>query len=93
MKTTNLTAACMIVAMSTVFASASFAEFEDPEEPPIGCLSDDCEEPDPPTKGNNGWGNGIDGENPGSDEGPASQVTTKQNEAVWEKFEGKFDGR
>lgn len=83
----NLTVASAVLALSMSFASTAFA-----------CYEGECEPPPPPppeetTKGNNGWGNGIDGENPGSDEGPASQVTTKQNEAVWEKFDGKFDGR
>lgn len=90
MKTTKLTAACAIVAMSTVFASASFAVGT--EEPPVGCLSSECEEPDDP-KGNNGWGNGKDGTNPGSNSGPPSQVETKNNREIWEKFEGKFTGR
>lgn len=74
MNTKNLTAACMILASSTLFASAVFAITEDPPPPPE-CL---CE---PPTdeKGNNGWGNGIDGTNPGTNKGNAAQVSTKQN--------------
>lgn len=74
MKTKNLTAACMIIAMATGFASASFAI--EVEEPPVGCLSSECEEPE---KGNNGWGNGIDGTNPGTNKGNVAQVSTKQN--------------
>lgn len=92
MKAKNLTAACVFVAMSTMFASASFAETTEPEEPPVGCLSSECEEPDDP-KANNGWGNGADGTNPGSDAGPPAQVETKNNREVWDKFEGKFSGR
>lgn len=85
----KLTAACMIFAMSTGFVGTAFAEGE--EEPPPECLSG-CE-PEPTGKGNNGWGNGADGDNPGTDEGPASQVDTKENRVVWDKFIGKFDGR
>lgn len=82
----NLMSACVIIAMSTVFSSASFAEGGGET-----CLSE-CE-PTEDTKGNNGWGNGIDGTNPGSDAGPPAQVETKNNREVWEKFEGKFEGR
>lgn len=89
----NLTTACMIVAMSVGFTSASFAESEPPtDEPPVGCLSSECEEPD--EKGNNGWGNGIDGVNPGTDEGTKWQVDTKSNVPGLDlgKF-SKFEGR
>lgn len=86
MKPNKLTGACMIIAMTTGFASTSFADGV-----PVECLSG-CE-PEEPTKGNNGWGNGIDGTNPGSDAGPPAQVETKNNREVWEKFEGKFEGR
>lgn len=82
----------MIFAMTTGFASVSFAEIVVPDDP-VGCLSSECEEPDEP-KGNNGWGNGIDGVNPGTDAGPPSQVETKNNREIWEKFgDGKFQGR
>lgn len=60
----NLTTACMIVAMSTAFASASFS-FEDGGGET--CYTD-CTD-DPKTKGNNGWGNGGDGDNAGTDKG------------------------
>ena len=63
----------------------------------FACEDGSCEPPPPPpeeeTKGNNGWGNGIDGTNPGSFAGPASQVETKTNQNVWDKFQGKFEGR
>jgi hypothetical protein len=103
MKPTKLTAACVIIATSTLFATASFAEFEDPEDPPVGCLTTECEEPDPPTKlkGNNGWGNGSDmvddvvgsGTNAGSGSGATSD--SKEIDGTGEdKFEDKFtDGR
>lgn len=72
MRTKKLTAACMIVALATGFATASFANGEGGEE---GCITDCGPEP----KGNNGWGNGVDGPNPGTDKGNAQQVSTKQN--------------
>lgn len=74
MKSKNLTAACMIIAMVTGFASASLAE----TEPPPECISG-CE---PQEKGDNGWGNGADGPNPGTDEGNAKNVSTKSNPNV-----------
>lgn len=83
----NLTAAWMIIAMSAAFAPASFAEGDG------GCVKE-CEPPPPPpepTKGNNGWGNGIDGDNPGTPKGATAD--TKKNEVVWDKFIGKHDGR
>jgi hypothetical protein len=79
----KLTAAASVIALAMSFATSANACGETPCEPP----------PEEETKGNNGWGNGIDGTNPGSDEGPASQVSTKQNESVWDKFDGKFEGR
>jgi hypothetical protein len=60
---------------------------EEPPPPPP------CEEPPAVEKGNNGWGNGIDGTNPGSFNGNADQVSYKLNEDVPFKFEGKFEGR
>jgi hypothetical protein len=100
MKTTNLTAACVIIAMSTVFASTSFAL---DDEPPVECLSSECEEPDPPTKtkGNNGWGNGSDmvdgvvgsGTNAGSNSGATQDSKSIDGQGV-DKFDTKFeDGR
>ena len=86
----NLTTACMILAMSMGFASASFAIGE---EPPT-CLTD-CEPPPPPPeapKGNNGWGNGPDSTNSGSFSG-GTAVTKSVNGLCIDKFEGKFDGR
>ncbi len=85
MKTKNLTAAATVLAITMSFGSAAFA-----------CYENECEPPPPeeePTKGNNGWGNGIDGTNPGSDAGPVTQVETKNNVVVWDKFVGKFEGR
>ncbi|MFM7335960.1 MAG: hypothetical protein ACKO2N_10815 [Tabrizicola sp.] len=80
----NLTAAATVFAIAMSFGSSAFA-----------CFEGDCEPPPPPeeSKGNNGWGNGIDGTNPGSFAGPASQVDTKTNVSVWDKFQGKFEGR
>lgn len=86
----NLTAAGAIIAMVTGFASASFAEGGDViVEPPTETCYDCPEEPQP--KGNNGWGNGADGANPGTPKGGTAD--TKKNEVIWEKFDGKFDGR
>ena len=46
--------------VSLSFTPAAFASTE----------GDTCEDPEEPTaKGNNGWGNGLDSTNPGSDEG------------------------
>lgn len=88
MKTKNLTAAGAIILMVTGFASVSFAE-DGVINPPTETCYDCPEEPAP--KGNNGWGNGIDGDNPGTPKGGTAD--TKKNEVVWEKFDGKFDGR
>lgn len=60
----NLTTACMIIAMSMGFASASFAFGEDGGET---CLTECPDDPKP--KGNNGWGNGGDGDNAGTTKG------------------------
>jgi hypothetical protein len=88
-QTKDLTAVFLIFAMVAGFATASSAE---------GCSectgtgtstgTDDGDE-----KGNNGWGNGIDPTNPGSNAGPPSQVETKNNREIWDKFDGKFEGR
>jgi hypothetical protein len=78
----NLTAACVIIGLSTVFASASFADGGGGGEDT--CY--DCPD-DPKPKGNNGWGNGIDGENPGTPKGKTSG--TKLNQETWDKFEGR----
>jgi hypothetical protein len=79
--------------MSTVFASTSFAEGLPPtEEPPIGCLSSECEPPEEPAKGNNGWGNGPDTTNAGSFSG-GTAVTKSVNGRGVDKFDGKFEGR
>lgn len=90
MKTKDLTVAYVIIAMSAVFAPASFAEGT--EEPPVECL---CEPPEEPIKGNNGWGNGTDaapdgsgGTNNGSFTG-ATSVTKSVNGPATEKFEGR----
>ena len=65
MKTKNLTAACMIFALATGFASASFAITDGGGET---CFTD-CPEPPTKPKGNNGWGNGGDATNSGSGSG------------------------
>jgi hypothetical protein len=78
-------------AVSLSAASAVFAE-DDGGEPPSECL---CEPPEPdpePTKGNNGWGNGIDGVNPGTEKGGTKE--TKANREGWPGSPSdKFDGR
>lgn len=58
----KLTAACVIIALSTGFATASFAEGDGGCERACGSQS----------KGNNGWGNGGDTTNAGSAAGPTS---------------------
>ncbi len=89
MTTRHLTVAVTVLALAMSFGSTAFACYE-------GCDDDPPPPPPPPeetTKGNNGWGNGTDGTNPGSFAGPASQVETKTNQRVWDKFQGKFEGR
>jgi hypothetical protein len=76
----------MIIAMTTGFASACFAE----GDPPAECLSG-CE-PEEPVKGNNGWGNGPDTTNAGSSSG-GTAVTKSVNGLGADKFDGKFVGR
>jgi hypothetical protein len=46
-------------------------------------------------KGNNGWGNGEDGTNPGSGHGNSSQVLTKMNDPSVDDLAKvlKFGGR
>lgn len=83
MTTKKLTAAATVLAMVMSFGTAAFAEGD-------GECTQDC---GPAPKGNNGWGNGIDPENPGSRKGPPSQVETKINDAVWDKFIDKHEGR
>lgn len=85
MKTKYLTAACVIIAMSTAFASASFAEGDTGGGG--GCVSE-CE----PDKGNNGWGNGPDSTNAGSNSGGTAE-TKSVNGLGSDKFDGKFEGR
>lgn len=80
----KLTAACMIFAMATGFATMSVAEGTGEEE----CF-DDC---GPEPKGNNGWGNGIDGDNPGTTKGGTAE--TKMNvPGVDPDKEARFGGR
>lgn len=84
----NLMAACSVFVMGVGFATSTFAEGTVTPPPDETCF--DCpEEPQP--KGNNGWGNGVDGDNPGTPKGGTAD--TKRNDVVWDKFEGKFDGR
>lgn len=46
-----------------------------------GCWEDECEpEPDPPkVKANNGWGNGAEGTNNGSDDGGTADSKTSES--------------
>jgi hypothetical protein len=60
----KLTAASVIIAMSLGFATTSFAEGDGGCERACGSQS----------KGNNGWGNGGDTTNAGSDAGPTSET-------------------
>jgi hypothetical protein len=75
-------------AMSLSAGTAVFAETE-----PCYCEPDPEPEPEPePTKGNNGWGNGIDGVNPGTEKGGTRE--TKANREGWPGSPSdKFDGR
>lgn len=83
----NLMAACSVFVMGVGLATTTFAEGT--ITPPTETCFDCPEEPQP--KGNNGWGNGVDGANPGTPKGGTAD--TKKNKVVWDKFEGKFDGR
>lgn len=84
MTTKKLTAVCLLIAMATGFGSVSFAETGGEEE----CLND-C---GPESKGNNGWGNGIDGDNPGTSKGGTAD--TKENvPGVDPEKEARFLGR
>ncbi len=76
MKTKTLTAAATVLVMTLSFGSAAFA-----------CYDGSCEPPTEPEKGNNGWGNGIDGENAGTPKGGTAE--TKENKVGWEKFTGR----
>ncbi len=74
-------------------------------EPPPPCYTPDpcyvpdpCYEPPPPpcyeppaAKGNNGWGNGIDGANPGTPHGNEQAAGSKMNldGFEWSKFTGR----
>jgi hypothetical protein len=93
MNTKDFTAAFVMLAIATNFASAS--------------LANDCYEctgtgtatgtdggggTDPEVKGNNGWGNGPDSTNAGSFSG-ATAVTKSVNGLGVDKFDGKFTGR
>lgn len=80
----KLTATCTIFAMAMGFAATAFANGE---EPPPECISE-CE----PEKGNNGWGNGPDSTNAGSNSGGTAE-TKSINGLGADKFDGKFDGR
>jgi hypothetical protein len=71
---------------------------EEPPECPVDCepyQSPECptEEPEK-TKGNNGWGNGEDGDNPGTNKGNDTQKASKNNEDIPDKFMFQgFNGR
>lgn len=76
MQKRDLTAVFVILAMAAGFATASSADgcFECTGTGTSTGTDDDGDE-----KGNNGWGNGEDGENPGTDKGNTRQVSTKNN--------------
>jgi hypothetical protein len=75
----DLTAVFMIIALAAGFATESAAEGTCGAEctSTTGTTTPGTEDPEP--KGNNGWGNGEDGVNPGTDNGNARQVSTKEN--------------
>lgn len=76
MQTRDLTAVFVILAMAAGFATASSADgcFECTGTGTSTGTDDGGKE-----KGNNGWGNGVDGINPGTSKGNAQQVSTKEN--------------
>lgn len=77
MKPNKLTAAATVLVFSMSLASAAFA-----------CGDGSCDPPPPEdTKGNNGWGNGIDGANAGTPKGGTAD--TKKNEVGSDKFTGR----
>lgn len=69
----KLTAAATVLVMTMSLGTASFA-----------CGDSPCE----PVKGNNGWGNGADTTNNGSDDGKTS-VTKNVNGPANDKFSGR----
>jgi hypothetical protein len=77
-QTKDLTAVFVIFAMAAAFATSSQAETCTECSGTVTSTGTDDEGGDEP-KGNNGWGNGEDGVNPGTDKGSARQVSTKQN--------------
>jgi hypothetical protein len=79
-QTKDLTAVFMIFAMAAGFATASQATECGTDCSGTGTSTGtDGGGGDPETKGDNGWGNGADGVNPGTDNGNARQVSTKEN--------------
>jgi hypothetical protein len=94
MKTTDLTAALVLLAIAAGFASASSANEVCSECTGTGTSTgtDDGGGTDPVVKGNNGWGNGPDTTNAGSFSG-ATAVTKSVNGLGVDKFDGKFTGR
>lgn len=84
-KSVGLIITAFVVSLS--FAPAAFAEGVPGDDDPVD------EEPPTDPKGNNGWGNGIDGENAGSPKG--GTAASKQNVpgSLNPKHDGKFDGR
>ena len=81
MQAKDLTAVFVIFAMAAGFATASQATECGTDcgssSTTTGGTDDGGGDPEP--KGNNGWGNGEDGVNPGTDNGNARQVSTKEN--------------
>lgn len=78
MQPKDLTAAFLIFAMAAAFGTASYANECGTDCGTTTPTTDDGGG-DPEPKGNNGWGNGADGVNPGTDNGNARQVSTKEN--------------
>jgi hypothetical protein len=83
-KTKNMTAACAIFGLAMSFAGMSYAEGDGGGEEECRC--------EEPTKGNNGWGNGLDGVNPGTSKGGTAD--TKENQpGIDPEKETRFGGR
>lgn len=82
MKTKNVGLMLAAFVVSLSLAPAAFAEDPPPPPPPE-------EEPE---KGNNGWGNGPDTTNEGSDAG-GTAPTKSVNGLGADNFDVKFDGR
>lgn len=65
----QLTAAVALTALASLPAMAAPVKMTDARLDMVVAGGDYCPPPETKTKGNNGWGNGADGTNPGSFKG------------------------